>query len=248
MLARGERGTAGVASLARSDVLAGPCRLTFRAMDAAAFARDGFLQQSDVCSAAECDELAAHVEPQLDRAGTRQLLGETWCATLAAQLKERCVGLIPQTHRPVQCTLFDKSPVRNWLVAMHQDLSLPVATRVSGLSGWSEKEGQCFVHAPRALLEDIVAVRLHLDDCGAEDGPLRVVPGSHRSGVLDDTAARALRDAAGETGCYLPRGGVLLMRPLLLHASSKATSARRRRVLHFVYGPAEPGYGLHWPA
>jgi hypothetical protein len=36
------------------------------------------------------------------------------------------------------------------------------------------------------------------------------------------------------------------MRPLALHTSSKATGASRRRVLHFVFGPAELSYGLQW--
>jgi len=102
------------------------------------------------------------------------------------------------------------------------------------------------VQPPADVLERIVALRLHVDDCGGDDGPLKVVPGSHRRGRLDDAEAIALRDARGTVACPVPRGGAMLMRPLLLHASSKATGASRRRVLHFLFGPPRLPLGLAW--
>ncbi|MEJ7807115.1 MAG: phytanoyl-CoA dioxygenase family protein, partial [Telluria sp.] len=148
----------------------------------------------------------------------------------------------------VQCTWFEKSAARNWLVPMHQDLSIPVAASVddSSLCGWSLKEGIQFVHAPLEILEKLVAVRIHLDPCGPDDGPLRVVPGSHTHGVLSDDQAADLRLASGETVCVAPVGAALVMRPLLLHASSKGSGASARRVLHFVFGPRELPNGLRW--
>ena len=101
---------------------------------------------------------------------------------------------------------------------------------------------------PVETLEQLVALRLHIDDCGAADGPLDVVAGSHRDGRLDDAQAVALRDARGTVACPVPRGGAMPMRPLLLHASSKATGASRRRVLHFLFGPPELPCGLRWAA
>ncbi len=92
----------------------------------------------------------------------------------------------------------------------------------------------------------LVVARLHLDDCLEEDGPLRVVPGSHRFGILTDEAAGALRRTRGERRCEMRAGGVLLMRPLTLHASSKSSGAGRRRVLHFVFGPPDLPGGLTW--
>jgi ectoine hydroxylase-related dioxygenase (phytanoyl-CoA dioxygenase family) len=148
----------------------------------------------------------------------------------------------------VQCTLFDKSPRANWLVALHQDLSIPVRDRVPhpDLLGWSRKEGMLYVQPPASLLEALVAVRVHLDESTADRGPLRVVPGSHRDGRFTETDASARRAELGETECLVGRGGVLLMRPLLLHASSKASRPSRRRVLHFLFGPAGLPYGLRW--
>jgi ectoine hydroxylase-related dioxygenase (phytanoyl-CoA dioxygenase family) len=149
----------------------------------------------------------------------------------------------------VQCTLFVKSPTNNWLVSLHQDLSIPVAERVDNpeCHGWSEKEGGLFVQPPDSVLADIVAVRLHLGDCDQNNGALQVVPGSHRQGRLSSAAATRSKNERGQITVPVPRGGVMLMKPLLLHASSKASINNARRVLHFVFGPAKLPGGLRWP-
>jgi ectoine hydroxylase-related dioxygenase (phytanoyl-CoA dioxygenase family) len=181
---------------------------------------------------------------QVSSAGTRNLLMHSWCRAVSTRLR----SALSLSGVAVQCTLFDKTPIRNWLVPLHQDLSIPVAERVEHpeLRAWSVKEGQHFVQPPAELLEQLLAVRLHLDGCVQNNGPLRVVPGSHRNGRLDSAAARRLRDQLGEVSCPVEKGGVLLLRPLLLHASSKASSPGHRRVLHFLFGPASIGYGLRW--
>jgi ectoine hydroxylase-related dioxygenase (phytanoyl-CoA dioxygenase family) len=148
----------------------------------------------------------------------------------------------------VQCTLFDKSPEKNWLVTPHQDLSIPVRDRVDDpeCSGWSEKEGQLYVQPPISVLERLVAVRVHIDDCPVESRALRVVPHSHLEGRLNRERAEELRSQNGETVVPVARGGALVMRPLMLHASSKVTSLAPRRVLHFVFGPPQLPLGLEW--
>lgn len=204
---------------------------------------------------AECADLAhgllADAAAQ-SGGGPRDLLRQPWCLQLARRLQQSpaLAGLMPRSAIPVQCTLFDKHPARNWLVPLHQDLSMPVAAQVDApaLHGWSRKDGALFVQPPAALLQTLLAVRLHLDPCLADDGPLRVVPGSHMLGVLGPDAAQAARAAAGEVACHADAGTVLALRPLLLHASSKAQGLRRRRVLDFVFGPAELPWGLRWPA
>jgi ectoine hydroxylase-related dioxygenase (phytanoyl-CoA dioxygenase family) len=97
------------------------------------------------------------------------------------------------------------------------------------------------------VLESIVAVRLHLDDCNERNGALRVVPGSHRLGRLSSDEAHREREARGDRFVSVPKGGAMIMRPLLLHASSKSSVASPRRVLHFVYGPTALPEGLRWP-
>ena len=183
-------------------------------------------------------------------AGSRRLLDEAWCTHLAGALRgdARIRSLLPRDAVAVQCTLFDKSPTKNWLVALHQDLSVPVKERVGSpeCSGWSEKEGHLYVQPPVSVLERLVAVRVHIDDCPAENGALRLVPHSHMEGRVDPGQAEALRQRYGETVVPVAQGGVLVMRPLVLHASSKATSPTPRRVLHFVFGPPALPLGLEW--
>jgi len=135
-------------------------------------------------------------------------------------------------------------------VSVHQDLSIPVAERVDaeGLRGWSEKEGSLQVQPPVEVLEQLVAVRLHIDPCNEDDGPLRVVPASHLQGIVSPESAVRERDAKGEVFCTAQPGDALVMRPLLLHASSKARASSRRRVLHFLFGPPTLPHGLRWPA
>jgi len=213
------------------------------------FEEDGFALWPAIVDARELDAVGQALAAR--RAdGMRELLSERWCADLARRLQsdERLAGVIPASHVPVQCTAFEKSRDRNWLVAIHQDVAIPVAGRVDdmALRGWSNKGGTWFVQPPAAVLHGLVALRLHVDDCGPDDGPLHVVPGSHRDGRLGDAEAIALRDARGTVACHVPRGGAMLMRPLLLHASSKAIGTSRRRVLHFVFGPRELPLGLAW--
>ena len=148
----------------------------------------------------------------------------------------------------MQCSLFEKSVDNNWLVALHQDLSIPVAEKVDhpALSAWSDNDGCWFVQAPVEVLEQLVAVRLHVDVCTEFDGALKLITGSHQYGKLDATKANTLLTASGERLCAVERGAALVMRPLVLHASSKASGNSPRRVLHFVFGPQDLPYGLIW--
>lgn len=134
------------------------------------FAESGFVVVPDMVDGGQCEDLAHRVQAlQNDGAGSRALLDQAWCAELANQLRrhwELCT-LLPADTVAVQCTLFDKSPTKNWLVSLHQDLSIPVRRRVERVEcyGWSEKEGQVYVQPPVGVLEKLVAVRVHLDDC-----------------------------------------------------------------------------------
>lgn len=144
--------------------------------------------------------------------------------------------------------MFHKSAARNWLVTAHQDLSIPVRERIDApaYAGWSRKDGVLYVQPPRAVLEGLVAVRVHLDASTAENGPLRVVPRSHCLGRLSAEQIEAARRRSGDVACLVPRGGALVMRPCLVHASSQLTAAVPRRVLHFVFGPPRLPHGLAW--
>jgi ectoine hydroxylase-related dioxygenase (phytanoyl-CoA dioxygenase family) len=215
------------------------------------FVKDGFALTPRLLTAVECDKTVTRLsQSQSDAKGSRSLLSQLWCTDLAAHIRQSPTlsALIPDDYVAVQCTYFEKSLGHNWLVPLHQDLSIPVAQRVDypGLNGWSLKEDALYVQAPLNVLQQLVAVRVHLDDCGVTDGALRVVPGSHLHGVLTPEAAIDLRDAGAEVECTVQHGGVLAMRPLLLHSSSKSTGRSRRRVLHYLFGPSKLPFGLQW--
>lgn len=210
----------------------------------------GFLHLAGVTTVARCAELALHSEGVVGGAGARDLLDHAWCRELAGELRRSATlaPVLPDGHVAVQCNLFRKSSICNWKVALHQDLSIPVAARLDavGWGGWSLKDGVNFVQPPVPVLEQLVALRLHLDDCGSDDGPLSVVPGSHRHGRLDADASRSLHKQSGLSTCLAQRGDALVLRPLLLHASSKSSGSSQRRVLHFVFGPRELPQGMRW--
>ena len=145
---------------------------------------------------------------------------------------------------PFRATLFDKSLHANWLVAWHQDTALPLRERreTRGWGPWSVKAGVVHAIAPASALEQVVALRVHLDDSTIDNGPLRLLPGTHASGILDDAQIASELAVGTIVDALIDAGGVIAMRPLLLHASSKAISELPRRVLHFEYA-STPHYG-----
>jgi ectoine hydroxylase-related dioxygenase (phytanoyl-CoA dioxygenase family) len=148
----------------------------------------------------------------------------------------------------VRGILFDKTADANWKVAWHQDLTIAVRERrdAAGFGPWSEKAGVTHVQPPAAVLERMVTVRIHLDDCGPENGPVHVIPGSHRHGRLGSADTERWRAEHPAVATCTGEGGALLMRPLLLHASSPATTPAHRRVLHIDYAANELPDGLEW--
>jgi ectoine hydroxylase-related dioxygenase (phytanoyl-CoA dioxygenase family) len=138
---------------------------------------------------------------------------------------------------PFRATLFEKAGYANWLVVWHQDTALPLTSQLDdpGWGPWSVKDGIIYAHAPTWALSPVIALRIHLDASTSENGPLRVIPASHLAGVLTDEQVTVFAHTHQQVECLVGRGGVLAMRPLLIHASSKARSAAPRRVLHIEY-------------
>lgn len=216
-----------------------------------AFQTDGFAILPRLITDAECQALSNLVDAlPTASAGTRRLLTDSVCRDLAIAIRDRAPlrSLLGSDRTAVQCTYLTKSVDTNWHVAFHQDLSIPVRAPVNDVActGWSVKEGQHYVQPPIEVLEHCLAVRVHLDDNDSVNGPLRIVPGSHLAGRLSPQQMEAHRRRAGAVECTVKRGDGLVMRPLVLHASSKTRSAERRRVLQYVFGPADLPCGLHW--
>lgn len=184
-------------------------------------------------------EMLAAAPLRRSRAGARHVLGNESVSKLAhnprlLQIAQQVLG--PEA-RPFRATLFDKSPISNWLVVWHQDTALPLWQRheLRGWGPWSIKEGIIYAHAPATALEEILALRINLDDSTDSNGPLRVLPGTHTLGVLTDEAIERLSSEINPADCLVPAGGVIAMRPLIVHASSKSLIEVPRRVLHIEY-------------
>ena len=209
--------------------------------------RDGALLLGILLGDADCDTALAHLAG-IAGAGSRNLLDVPGLSELARLLRGHAAlaPLLPADAVCVQCTLFAKTPDTQWAVGAHQDLSIPVAERIDapGFTGWREKEGVLYVQPPIDVLEQLVAVRLQLDPDADAAGPLEVVPGSHRE---RRSAADAAQFVAAKRVALAPeRGGAVVMRPLIVHASGKGDPAKPRRVLHFVFAPPQLPHGLFW--
>jgi len=173
------------------------------------------------------------------RAGARHLLGVAAVRALAFDHRLLAIArqFVSDGAVPYRATLFDKSPTSNWLVVWHQDTALPLREHVetTGWGPWSVKAGITYAHAPAAALQKIIALRVHLDDSTSTNGPLRVLPDTHTFGVLSDDRLLELAGRIRPVNCVAASGGVVAMRPLTVHASSKVTGDQPRRVLHIEY-------------
>jgi ectoine hydroxylase-related dioxygenase (phytanoyl-CoA dioxygenase family) len=147
----------------------------------------------------------------------------------------------------VRGIFFNKTQSSNWKVVWHQDLTIAVRERrdVNGFGPWTRKAGVWHVQPPADVMSGMLSIRLHLDESGLHNGPLRVICRSHREGRLS-----AEEIAGWEKGncvtCAVPKGGALLMRPLLLHASSACVIPKPRRVIHLEFAATELPQGLEW--
>jgi ectoine hydroxylase-related dioxygenase (phytanoyl-CoA dioxygenase family) len=223
----------------------------------AALQEDGFAQPKQQLKPSEVRHLLLTI---IDRSAELESGGRGGARDLAENVpevrqladhpvvREAAAGALGPHCRPVRTLWFDKTPTANWPVVWHQDLTIAVRGRidVEGYGQWSVKDGVDHVQPPASVLEQMVAVRVHLDECGSDNGPLRVLPGTHVFGKLSPEQIKELRRQEQEVECLAPRGGSLVMRPLLLHASSRTENPRHRRVIHIEFAACELAGGLRW--
>ena len=207
-----------------------------------AIEENGFTVLHELFPPEYLDRLVEHINrlsPRRSRAGVRHALSLAPVEELARHqvLMDLAVEVLGKNAFPYRATLFDKSPKANWLVVWHQDTALPLRSRreTQGWGPWSIKEGIDYAHAPASALSLVLALRVSLDNSTAENGPLRVLPRTHTLGVLSDDSIHELLTRISPVDCISPQGGVIAMRPLLVHASSKSRAELPRRVLHIEY-------------
>ncbi len=225
----------------------------------AGFRADGFAVFPQVLGDVEVEHLRRAIEaiPDCDAVrkkrnvyGVRNLLDlSADVRRLAAlpEVRQLVTPIIGKGAFATRATFFDKVPGANWALGWHQDSVIAVAEQrdVPGFLACGQRAGVWQVQPPPEILGAMVAVRIHLDDCGPENGPLRVIPGSHKHGWLDNEIGRWKRDVEA-VSCLASAGGAVVMCPLILHASSKVVAPSHRRVIHIEYASRELPGGLEW--
>lgn len=223
------------------------------------FRRDGYFIRDGVLATEEVDSLRHTLAtlPNRDEVrrkrsiyGVRNLL--EICPAVrelasANHVRQFATAVLGEHAFAVRAIFFDKVPDANWSLFWHQDNVIAVKDRLEApdFVGWSQKSGVWQVQPPAGVLANMVAVRVHLDDCGVDNGPLRVLPGSHRHGWLDDELDD-WKARVPEVVCRVNSGGVVTMCPLTLHASAASEAVGHRRVIHIEYAAADLPNGLQW--
>lgn len=161
-------------------------------------------------------------------------------------LKSNIRHLLGDNYFVVKSIYFDKPETSNWYVSYHQDLTISVDKKLDfdGFGPWTLKQNQFAVQPPLEILESIFTIRIHLDKTNEHNGALKVISGSHlkkiyRSETIDWTIE-------SETICNVDRGGIMIMKPLLLHSSGRTTNNKKRRVIHIEFSNKELQTGLKW--
>ncbi len=142
---------------------------------------------------------------------------------------------------------FDKTPESNWYVAWHQDIIINVTKKIEteGFTSWTKKSGIHGVCPPEEILKDTITIRIHLDDADESNGALKIIPGSHNKKLSDDEISLISQNSIPYV-CDVVAGGIQMMKPLLLHSSSKATSQKHRRVIHLEFNTSLLPNELEW--
>ncbi len=184
-----------------------------------------------------------------DEHGARNLLANAAIRLFAGsdEVRNPVASILGTGCFAVRGIFFNKNSRANWKVSWHQDCVIAVRQRVEieGWGPWSRKAGVTHVRPSASIVERMLAIRVHLDECGEENGPLRVIPNTHTRGFLSDREIQCWPKETAVT-CTVRRGDAILMRPLLLHASSQATTVCNRRVIHLEFAAGELPHGVEW--
>jgi ectoine hydroxylase-related dioxygenase (phytanoyl-CoA dioxygenase family) len=217
--------------------------------------RDGFTVLKDVFDQETIQQMITAIQmagtfrKTKDLFAIRQVLKEVPALTpllLTPAFRNCLQTLAGKDHFIVKSIYFDKPGSSNWFVAYHQDLTISVDKKenISGFGPWTVKQDQFAVQPPVDILENMFTMRIHLDDTDENNGALKVIPGSHlkkiyRAETIDWSVEK-------ETICCVPKGGVMVMKPLLLHASGRTVNGQNRRVLHIEFSNKELPAPLLW--
>ncbi len=162
------------------------------------------------------------------------------------RLKEVIKNIGGEDYFIVKSIYFDKPEKSNWFVSYHQDLTISVDKKIEdeNFSNWTNKHNQFAVQPPKEILENIVTVRIHLDDTNEDNGALKVLKKSHLKSICRIDSIEFENEI--EVFCNVKSGGIMLMKPLLFHASNKTTNDKNRRVIHIEFSNKLLPKKLQW--
>jgi len=226
-----------------------------------AIEQDGFAVFQELLDEETAESLAEELQSAIIGEGTKRRVGKafgirnllnaipsTRALANGVALRSIVEPVLGANARVVRGVYFDKHRDANWKVAWHQDLTIAVREmmNVAGYGPWSMKAGIPHVQPPVPVLQNMLTVRVHLDHTDEVNGALRVLPGTHKCGRLKATQIQSLKEQQEPIICEVKKGGVMVMRPLLLHSSLAAVNPVHRRVLHFEYAAIELAGNLAW--
>lgn len=220
-------------------------------MDRAAFERDGAWRFGNCLTTSQVEGLRALSDERIgSRPGVRLTDEPELTALLAPDgpVGAIAVSLTSRAARPVRAVMFDKTSEANWAVAWHQDRTIAVREHidVDGFGPWSNKDGTLHVAPPFDVLARMITLRVHLDAVDEANAPLRIALGSQTLGRVAADQAGTLAADAPQTACFAEVGDIWAYRTPILHASDRALTPGRRRVLQVDYADFDLPGGLVW--
>ncbi len=162
------------------------------------------------------------------------------------KLKSLIQSILGENYFIVKSIYFDKPETANWYVTYHQDLTISVDKKVDlpNFGPWTVKQNQFAVQPPLSILENSSTIRIHLDDTSEFNGALKIIPGSHLKQIYRPETINWENEK--EVICNVSKGGVMFMKPLILHSSGRTSNNNRRRVIHIEFSNIELPNQLHW--
>jgi len=161
-------------------------------------------------------------------------------------LKNLISNILGNDYFIVKSIYFDKPENSNWYVAYHQDLTISVDKKaeIENFVNWTKKHNQFAVQPPISVLENIVTLRIHLDETNSENGALKVIENSHSKGIYRPETINWENEK--EVTCNVNKGGVMLMKSLILHSSGRTTNSKKRRVIHIELSNIDLPKEINW--
>lgn len=218
------------------------------------FIEQGFEMVPNFISSDWCNQILGEIggrELALDATGIRHVNKKLLSVAnyiASAEFSENAKAFVPADAKLVRAILFNKSPETNWYVTWHQDRTVAVSDRFDapGWNAWSVKENAFHVQPPLSVLDEMVTIRIHLDPAPLTNGCLNVISNSHKLGLLSTEEIANVAKLGPIVACESEKGAALIMRPHLLHSSSKSQEPNNRRVLHLEFSNCKLPEDVSW--